>query len=179
MYFAILAMTSTSAAQQPPARPDDSASCRRFTQAFYDWYVPYLQKELKVPASDIALERKPEVFSPELLRALKEDSAAQARVKEEIVGLDFDPFVGSQDPADRYETRKVTLEGNVCSVEVWGVSAEAGKSAKPDVVAQLTQVKGHWQFLNFRYPMNADLISVLGILRKDRQKRQTPQGRGK
>ena len=51
------------------------------------------------------------MFNPALLQALKLDSEAAARAKGEIVGIDFDPFVGGQDADDHYEARRVTWEG--------------------------------------------------------------------
>src|SRR5579872_7505605 len=95
-WFAILAIAPGFSTAQVTSTPDQSASCRRFAQAFYDWYVPLLQKQSNGPTSDIALRRKAEMFGPNLLRALKLDSAAQARAKGELVGIDFDPFVGGQ-----------------------------------------------------------------------------------
>jgi hypothetical protein len=163
---ALLATASRCAVAQVSTHPDESSSCRRFTQAFYDWYVPLTQKW------EIALQRKADMFNPDLLRALKIDSQAQARAKGELVGIDFDPFVGSQDPAGHYEARRVTWKGDRCSVEVWGASPTdtASKSGKPDVVAELAQEKGHWQFLNFHYPdLKTDLLSVLAQLRKERR----------
>jgi len=158
---------------QVASEPQDSSPCRRFVQQFYDWYVPLIQKARNGPTSDVALQRKPEAFNPGLLRALKLDSEASARAKGDIVGLDFDPFVGGQDPADRYELRRVTSRDNKCSVEVWRASPTdtAEKSGRPDVVADLALDRGHWQFLNFRYPdVNADLVSVLAQLREERRK---------
>ena len=167
----LAAAASTCAGAQVPAHPDESASCRRFAQAFYDWYLPVSEAPLKEPASNLALRKKPDVFAADLLRALKADSDAQARVKDDLVGLDFDPFLGSQDPDHRYQARRVTWQDNRCSVEIWSASAEAARSGKPDVVAQLKQEHGRWQFFNFRYPeQNADLVTVLAQLREEREK---------
>lgn len=150
----------------------DTSSCRQFSQDFYDWYVPLTQKKLHVAVWNVALQRKPDVFSSDLLWALKNDSEAQSRAKGELVGLDFDPFVGGQDPADHYEVRKAALERTKCSVEVWRNSPNdrAEKSDKPDASAELVQQNGHWKFTNFRYPqLNADLRNVLAALAKDRR----------
>jgi hypothetical protein len=68
------------------------------------------------PASALALKEKPYAFDSELSRMLKEDSEAQAKVKTEIVGLDFDPVLGGQDACERYEVRKVTIKGDSCFV---------------------------------------------------------------
>ena len=159
------------ATAQAPAPSQDVQSCRQFTREFYDWYVPYTQKNLAGPASDVAIKRKPEVFSPSLLQALKADSAAQARAKGEIVGIDFDPFVGGQDPYERYTVRKVTIKSGICFAEVWNGTNHT-TATKPDVIAELTQHKGPWRFVNFHYPdVNTDLVSVLSSLRKERSKR--------
>jgi hypothetical protein len=106
---------------QVAPQSQESLSCQRFAQQFYDWYVPFTQKQLSGPASDVALQRKPTVFSLNLLHALRTDSEAQTRAKGELVGLDFDPFLGSQDPADRYEARHATVNGGTCSIGVWRV----------------------------------------------------------
>jgi hypothetical protein len=115
------------------------------------------------------------MFSAKLFRALKADREAQAN-SGEIVGLDFDPFIGSQDPGDpgdRYEVRRVSRQGNRCSAEVW-FSSRANKreiSGSPEVVAELALENGKWRFVNFGYPsLNADLLSVLQALREDRRK---------
>jgi hypothetical protein len=178
LYFgswcAVILMLPAHAVAQVAPVPQDSSSCRRFVQQFYDWYVPLTHASVNGPASDSALKHKAEVFNPDLLRALKLDSEASAHAKGEVVGLDFDPFVGSQDPADRYEARHVTWRENKCSVEVWDASPAdpAAKSKKPDVVADVVIDRGHWQFLNFRYPeLNADLVNVLARLREERRKR--------
>lgn len=159
------------AAGQGQLRPDAS-SCGKFSQDFYDWYVQFTQKELHMPAWNVALQQKGAVFSSDLLQALKEDSEAQSRAKGEIVGLDFDPFVGGQDPADHYEVRNATVVRTKCSVEVWRNSASDRheKSDKPDAIAELVLQNGHWKFTNFRYPqVNADLRNVLAALAKDRR----------
>ena len=71
------------------------SSCRQFARDFYSWYVPFTQKNLKYPASDLAIERKAAYFDAALLQAMKADAAAQKQAEGEIVGIDFDPFVGS------------------------------------------------------------------------------------
>jgi len=119
----------------------------------------------------VALRRKPEVFHPDLLHALKIDSEAAARATGDIVGLDFDPFVGGQDTANHYEARRVTWRDNKCSIEVWRARPTAANSGKPDVIADLALDRGHWQFLNFRYPdVNDDLVNVLARLSEERRK---------
>src|SRR5271165_4902819 len=152
-----------SARGQQSAQRQRGPSCLRFAQEFYDWYAPITQKEMGTPAWDIALQKRRDEFGAPLVRALKADSEAQARAKGELVGLDFDPFVNSQDPADHYEARPRAVKGTNCSVEVWRASPNdtAEKSAKPAVIAELALAKGRWFFVNFRYPDETDLLSLL------------------
>jgi hypothetical protein len=169
--FVVLATISIPALAQAGSNANELSSCRQFAQSFYSWYVPFTQQRLKHPASDVALQRKTAVFAPALLRALRADSQAQRRAKGELVGIDFDPFVASQDPADHYDTRKITVKDHKCFVEVWRNSPNdnSAKSGKPDVIAEISEQTGQWQFVNFRYPdLNSDLITILAALRKER-----------
>lgn len=170
--LAALAIVAIPAAgQAAPSAQDAALSCRKFVREFYGWYVPLVHQRLQRAASTVAIERKPNVFAPALLQALKDDAEAQARASGDIVGIDFDPFVGGQDPADRYEARKVTVKGDRCEAEIWEkpTNGKWTPSAKPDVVAELSGSAGHWQFENFRYPdVNTDLLTTLAALRKER-----------
>lgn len=153
--------------------PKSRRSCRVFVQRFYKWYVPQALKEGKMSASDRALKYKGSAFSPGLLRALKEDSEAQAEAKGELVGLDFDPFLNTQDPSPQYAVGNVTLKGESCWANVNSVSS--GKNgAKGDVVPELVIHKGHWVFVNFHYPSPSrpefeNLLSLLTYLRTIRE----------
>ena len=150
-----------------------SSSCRRFVQEFYDWYAPFFREPLQVNGrvSDLAIKRKAALFNPDLVRALKADSEAQVH-STDLVSLDSNPFAGP-DPADHYEARHVTWQARRCLVEVWRASPgdTAAKSSKPEVVAQVALVRGHWEFQNFRYPdSGGDLVSALAELREKRRK---------
>ena len=126
-----------------------------------------------MPAFDVALQREPSVFSIDLLHALKIDSEAQARAKGELVGLDFDPFLGSQDPASHYEARHAAMTGATCSIEVWRATPTdtAAKMDRPEAVAELKRLNHQWQFVNFRYAVGGpDLLHLLANLREERRK---------
>lgn len=110
-------------------------------------------------------------MTSELARALKEDFEAQSREKDEIVGIDYDPFLNSQDPCERYEVGKATRQGANYRVEVYAVCG-GKKHDKPDVIAELAPKGGSWVFANFHYPgENTDLLRVLKELRQQRRKR--------
>jgi hypothetical protein len=168
----LLAGVGSLSARAQQSAQGQEGSCRRFAQEFYDWYAPITQKETGSPAWDTALQVKRDAFSPHLFRVLKADSEAQARAKGELVGLDFDPFVNSQDPADHYEARRLVIKANRCSVEVWrdSPSDTAEKSTKPAVVAELAMSNGHWVFINFQYP-ETDLLT---LLRRQDENRRRP-----
>jgi hypothetical protein len=83
----------------------DSDAVRQFTERFYAWYVPAAARAERNMLLDAKEMRS--AISPEHLRALREDFEAQAQdITGNIVGLDFDPFLASQDPCARYEVRK-------------------------------------------------------------------------
>jgi hypothetical protein len=155
-----------------PFVPGNSAgaSAREFVQAFYDWYVPTVRKERGMSGDKLVLKYKRSLFSPELLRALKIDSDAQARSPHKLVGLDFDPFISAQEYADGCVAEKVMQKGDRYFVEVHDIWS-GSKSADPDVVAELALKDGHWFFVNFHYGNSApSLLSVLKSLRERRRR---------
>jgi hypothetical protein len=109
------------------------------------------------------------------VNGLKEDLTASKKSREEIVGLDFDPFLNAQDIAERYLVGQITPKGDHYLVEVFGIWGGQKKS-NPDVVPELAFENGQWIFMNFHYgktdiPVNENLLSVLQILKKDRSKK--------
>ncbi|SRR5487761_48224 len=141
-----------------------------FVQGFYNWYVPEAVKTQQEPVWNVALKYKRSAFSPALFRALKEDSEAQAKASGEIVGLDFDPFLNTQDPCDRYEVGTATPQEAGYRIEIYGVCS-GKRNAKPDVIAELARRDSSWVFTNFRYPaIGRDLLSTLKTLQEQRQK---------
>jgi hypothetical protein len=149
---------------QTKAPTADGALCLRMTQDFYDWYLPLTHKEMKEMPWGLAVRTKTDLFSPALVSALKADSDAKEHSSGDQVGIDFDPFLASQDPADHYQARNVTCQANRCLVEIWSGSSAptADKTSKPDVIVELVQEGGTCRFLNFRYPSeNSDLLTIL------------------
>ncbi len=153
-------------------------SCRDFVQKFYDWYVPQALDLKVTSATDVALKTYAYVFTPELLKLLQEDSEAQASHPGKIVGLDFDPFLSSQDPSDQFVARSIIRKGGSYLVEVNGISSNGRKEK---VIAEVVRKKDRWLFQNFHYPnfkqddaksadaKPPDLITILKRLRETRQ----------
>jgi hypothetical protein len=164
-------------AQTTPSSQDALKSVRNFVQEFYRWYVPKAL-DLRTNSLELALKHRSYAFSPELLEALKEDSDAQARARE-IVGLDFDPFLDTQDPAERYELGRITQKGNTYLVEVFGVYPARPPDLPegiPEVIVEVARRNGHWVFTNFlyppiakQYPESGNLLAMLKSLKEARE----------
>jgi len=154
--------------QSPAQSPQDAErACRTFVQGFYAWYVP------KHSDKDVLKYRR-SALSPELYTALKADLAASSKNPDDVVGLDFDPFLNAQDVAQRYVVGKVTAKGATFWVGIYGIW-NGKKSVKPDVTAEVACKEGKCFFVNFHYgktesPENENLLSVLKALKKEREK---------
>lgn len=139
-------------------------ACWSFVQGFYDWYVPQTTWELEQkrsgPSYELALKYKRDAFSPALFKALKDDSDAQAK-SDELVGIDFDPFLNTQDPEGAYQVRSITRIGIHCRTEVYRIGDE--QKAYPDVAPDLVLEPDGWRFVNFYYPgpNSTDLMAIL------------------
>ncbi len=158
------------------ATPDaNESACKKFVQSFYDWYSAAARKD----NSDIGFEqvvkyKKGTSFTAELRSLLQEDARAQAKVKGEIVGLDFDPFLSTNaEPAGKYIVENVLHKNNSYLASVFAFHA-GKKTPKPIAVPELILRKGEWQFANFHYvdssAENENLVGILKLLQKDRLK---------
>jgi len=141
-----------------------SLSAPGFVRAFYDWYVPIARKNAHVPAWYAVLRRDPPVLNGTLLTALRQDSLSSADSPGQIIGIDFDPFLASQDPCERYELGSVTGVGDTQHVAIHSVCSGL-RSAEPDLIAEVSMEDDSWVFQNIRYARpNSDLLKVLNRL---------------
>jgi len=155
---ALLMVQYSAFAQASGAATPESA--RAFVQGFYNWYTPMSVRDDPPRPWDFAVKQKRFAFSSELARLLLEDSNAQAHCGE-LVGLDFDPFLFSQDLAQRYEVGEIRQSGRVYRADVYAVD-HGNRSRKPDVIAEFTEDNGRWTFVNFHYlDPNSDLLTIL------------------
>jgi len=157
---------------QTKAKEDPSESARKFVQDFYDWYTHGVVKAVD-EHKGFNWKTRAVDFDPALLRALKEDEDAQAKAEGEIVGIDFDPFLASQDPCTPYKARSVVQKGDRFLVEVH-IACENVTAENPAVTVELVMRNGHWIFANFHYPepkpSGSDLLSTLNQLSEDRKR---------
>jgi|SRR5579859_705588 len=179
--FLSLALFASSLYAQQSSAVMTIESCQKFTGDFYQWYGALLQKELHEDTSSYAIKHRPQLFSAALLKLLRDDLKAAEKNPGEIVGLDFDPFVNSQDPMPRYSARKAAIKSDSCMVEVFGTDPSHKKQwadrdpKKPDVTAELKFIEKKWVFVNFHYGSESgkdgeNLIAILHTLQKERAK---------
>jgi len=151
---------------QPSAQTPNATetSCRKFVQQFYDWYLPKA-RTAKVRAADIVLRYKSDAFSPELRRQLKADSTAQAKARGELVGLDFDPFLNTQDPSfERCTVGKIASKGGSYWAEVT-CKFPGANGEQAHVTPELIFQQGRWVFVNFHYQEGSKEYDLLGMLK--------------
>jgi hypothetical protein len=152
----------------------DSAKIARDVVArFYAWYVPLA---MHTPGADMrALRDSRWHFDPALVNALRADSAAAAQSPDEIVGLDMDPFLNSQDPCDRYSPIAVRRQNGSYFVAVRG-SGGCAAHTEADVTVRLVFQGANAVFLNFVYSSKPkdDLLSLLASLAASRARQVKP-----
>lgn len=144
---------------------NNASAARAFVDAFYNWYAPIAGKPSHVPRWYAVLDQRPVVLADTLLRALRRDRDQQSKAVGEIVGLDFDPFLGAQDPCDRYVTGDAVQGGDAYRVSVFGVCGKV-RHTLADVIAEVARRDTVWVFVDFFYP-GADGGDLLGILSTD------------
>jgi hypothetical protein len=149
--------------------PDPQDSVGKFVQKFYGWYGIVSHKNSKLAPDERAIKENAQMFSAKLIASLKEDYEASSKHPEEIVGLDWDPFLCSQDLDDRYEVGGVKKQGKNYLVELYGVSG-CKRNPEPNVIAEVAKSGDHWIFVNFHSPHGGDLLNDLKELKQNRNK---------
>ena len=145
----------------PQQTTSTDRSCRSFVQHFYNWYVPLALSDKVLRAWDVAVRNKPQTFTPQLAQLIRRDTEAQRKASE-IVGLDFDPFLNSQDPSERFVVESVVMKGAGCWVKVRGISK---RQAQETVVPEVACTNGRCQFVNFHYEYDGHPTDLLTILK--------------
>lgn len=146
-------------------RAQTASKAMRFVERFYAEYLPIAQGDGS--ALDTVLAKHPDYFAPGLLAALQNDAKARAAATGEIDGLDFDPFLNSQDPCGRYIVGDVWgLDRNEGAPRISvGVDAECDGKRQRAVLLDLEQHAGAWSIANVQYTApQRDLLSLLQTL---------------
>jgi hypothetical protein len=140
-----------------------AADAERAVAQFYQWYVPLARDSAE---ADMRAVRERSAFFPaSLVAALRADSLATAQSPDDVVGLDGDPFLNSQDPCKRYAPIGTVQRDTQFFVAVRG-SGGCASHATPDVTVEVTPVNGHPVFTNFIYSSKPrdNLVSMLSDL---------------
>ncbi len=174
--IALIASSSMLGAVAKDAGMEDS--CRSFVRTFYAWYNAPSAKAKEEHSPEEAIQRRSSAFDPELLRQLVKDYDAQSKVTGEIVGLDMDPFLATNSvPYEGYVVGKIIPKADTYLAEIYGTNL-GKKSSEPVVVPELRYKNDRWQFVNFHYlkpkfPENENLLSILKVLREEREKNKS------
>jgi catechol 2,3-dioxygenase-like lactoylglutathione lyase family enzyme len=106
---------------------------------------------------------------PSLRQALAADRDAARANDEEIVGLDFDPFVNSQDPCETYRAGGVFVRGDSLQVAIHA-TCDYGSPLFPDAVYILVRGGADFLIADIQYPGNSSLTQILKYLAEQRAK---------
>ena len=161
LLFTLLLGSSAHAA--PTRNRSREASCKAAVQQFYDWYAPLVWQKHRTAPWDRAVKARSSSFDPELRRWLAVDAAARARQPDEIVGLDFDPFLNSQDPARQYRVQRVIRGKSGYRAYVYAVYTGKVNPA-PSAIPELALRHGRWVFLNFHFPVDEGATETQDLL---------------
>ena len=145
----------------------DTGAADAFVRDFYQGFAPRGQAS-GLAVTDSLLNERPMLFAPALLLALRQDAAARAKAVGEIDGLDFEPFLNSQDPCPRYvvgpATRADSSEPGAVRVTV-RAACDRASGPPPAFSVEVIPHAGSWQFVNFFYgPPAGDLLTLLRTL---------------
>ncbi|HVM42010.1 MAG TPA: hypothetical protein VMT77_00805 [Gemmatimonadales bacterium] len=169
------AATTTSAGRDTtlgvPAPDSAAQAAAAFVQSFYGWY-----KQVGERYED-AVADSPGWFAPALVAAMRLDNAASRANPSEVVGLDWDPFLDTQDPCDPYQVTGTSRRGDTVLAAVNGMCNDRPPQVEPDVIAEVRFVGRRWVFVDFRHVGNpGSLVQDLRILAASRDSDTTRAG---
>ena len=169
----MLLASAAACGRHAPAGSADAASAREFVQSFLDQYLATARTSGPHPAFWRLLGS--EALDPTLAAALREDSAygdmSSANGTRE--GLNFDPFLASQDPCPRYEAVSPRASEKGFRVRLDPVCVDASRQTQGPVV-EVSRSGASWRVVNVFY-QHADLRTLLcEYARGDRKGRRAP-----
>ncbi|MGZ4001613.1 MAG: hypothetical protein ACXVIY_13320, partial [Mucilaginibacter sp.] len=172
LIFGMLFLVScTDTARHPVGNEKENA--RVFVQQFYDWYKKLYNQGVtatdNVGTDVYMIKHKPQYLDDSLLKAFIEYYKAEPKDADEVVGLDFDPILDSQDIGWDYQTGKVKQVGDTFFVNIHcdthGKPKDKILALPPIIVAEVVKKSGHWKLVNLSYPppegKGEDLLKML------------------
>jgi len=178
LIIVMLFLTScTDTARHPVANEKENA--RVFVQQFYDWYKKLYNEGVtatdNVGTDVYMIKHKPQYLDDSLLKAFIEYYKAEPKEADEVVGLDFDPILDSQDIGWDYQTGKVKQVGDKFFIDIHcdthGKPKDTILALPPIIVAEVVKKSGQWKLVNLSYPppegKGEDLLKMLEGYRKE------------
>ena len=167
--FTLLLLAGPAVPAAPPAQDDAKSRAQAFARSFYDWYTEAGQDR----NVEVVLLLKKDVLAPELYEALKADAEVTSKAEGELVGLDFDPFLNTQEASQPFDAGTAVAKG-----DSWWVPLTDRKSHVLRVTAEVTCAAAGCRIANLHYPAqelpeNENLVSILKVLARDRAKAAT------
>ena len=139
----------------------DLRGAHDFVQDFYGWYgIEANRLDAKDPAWSTVVRMRPTALDSLFLRVLREDIQERENGPEGVIsGIDWDPFLNSQDPCGRYDAGVASQVGNRYLVNVLPVCGD-GASA-PILTAVLENWNGRWVIVTVRDSTGYDAVESI------------------
>jgi hypothetical protein len=155
----------------------DKTSAKAFVQQFYDWYVPLYQKgqlrqRNQVSPAQTALSQKKDYFDNRLFNALSTYYNTPApKGAEDVLGIDIDPFLSSQDLDFHYTIAGIKQKGANYLANVRCITnkriAHTAATGEASVIVEVGKIKGRWKLIDFRYDNGSDIFDLITAYNKD------------
>jgi hypothetical protein len=146
--------------------PTPASRAQAFVAAFYAWY----QGPSKPQDVAAVLRAKKDALAPELYRALEADLAASRKNKDEVVGLDFDPFLNTQEDSPALVAGPAVADGSAHRVPVIEPGGKTRVTVEVDCAAACRITNLHYP--NAPSPDDENLLALLKLLARDRAPRK-------
>ena len=129
----------------------DSTEALAFVNRFYEQYALLISDASREPGYYALIAENPSTLSDTLRLALEVERRLQEEAGGGIVHLDSDPFVGSQDPCERYVGSTASRDGSGIRVDVFAVCNGVRQPA-PSVTADVRPSATGWRIRDIVYP---------------------------
>lgn len=158
------AIRSQLAVAEGPSARDAEA----WVEEFLVRYLGQFDEETEHPEGWNPLTLLREDLSPDLMTALQADRDASIANDEEIVGLDFDPFINAQDVCERYVAGRAIDRDTTMDVAVYD-TCDWGHPLVPDAIYVLQRRGARWVLVDIRYGGGQSLLEVLAYYAEQRK----------
>lgn len=150
------------AAPDPVRTASDSADAIVFVNHFYERYLALVSQSTREPAYYTLIAEDSSTITDTLRSVLRNERRLQEAAGGAIVRLDSDPFVGSQDPCERYAGASAVRDGVMYRVQVYAVCG-GDRQPSPSVVVEVRRSAASWAVRDIVYP-GAGTPTLLAVL---------------